>query len=656
MAPVASKRPPRAATIGETLKHAEQCLARGEITEAEAVCRRLLRAHPKLGAAEHFLGVIAHHAGRPDEAIAHVRRAVELEPRVALFHANLGEMLRLAGRVEAAAAEARRALELDPDNAPALNNLGITLFDQGKFEEALGNYDRAIALKGDYAESHSNRGNALQRLQRFSDAETAYRRALELRPNFVAALHNLGTCLLEQQKVAEAEAAAQRALTLDANSSGALNLMGRIAFQRGATPASVGYFRRALGLDPNLAEAYNNLGNALRELGRLDEAEVAFREAIRLQPETPGYYGSLAAARTVKRGDPMIAALQALAEKSAALPAADRVQLNFALGKTYADLGEPDRAIAHLLAGNAGKRAMISYDEAATFTFFDLIEAAFTPQLVAQKSGGGDPSPLPIFVLGMPRSGTTLIEQIIASHPWVHGGGELKTFKEIIDRGRDSAGNRVYYPDFVPAMDDRALKFIGENYVAALRKLIPAAASSESGDAAPAKVRITDKLPGNFYNVGLIYLALPNAKIIHAVRDPLDTCVSCFSKLFTEGQSFTYDLGELGRFYRRYRRLMEHWRRVLPEGAMLDVSYEEVVADVERQARRIVAFCELPWDDRCLSFHQTERSVRTASASQVRQPIYKSAVGRWRAYEKELGPLMAALGIVAAQAGPSSTA
>jgi hypothetical protein len=233
----------------------------------------------------------------------------------------------------------------------------------------------------------------------------------------------------------------------------------------------------------------------------------------------------------------------------------------------------------------------------------------------------------------MPRSGTTLVEQILASHPLVHGAGELEELNQIVLDHRNAAGQTIRYPDFVPELSRSDLTGIGERYLTAVRRR------------APEGERMTDKMPSNFFFVGLIHLALPNAKVIHTIRDPLDTCISCFSKLFTHGQHFSYDLGELGRYYKRYERLMAHWRRVLPPGKVLDVRYEDVVADLETQARRILAYCELPWDDRCLSFHETDRPVRTASVTQVRQPIYKSAVGRWREYEEFLGPLLEALDV-----------
>ncbi len=655
-----------------------------------------------------MLGIIAHQSGKIGEAIEHLHRAIALKPDVALYHANLGEMCRLAGRTDEAIAAGRRALEINPDYAGALSNLGIALFDQGKFEEALAHYDRAIALQDDFAQAHSNRGNALQRLKRFAEAEPSYRRAIELQPGFADAWNNLGTCvrelkrpeeaetvyrkalelgpqnpdtldnlalalkdldrfdeaadlmrralvieersdklyvhyatvLLDQKKVEEAAPAAQRALALNPNNHDAVNLMGRVAFERGELDESLAHYRRALKLKPDLADAYNNMGNVLKELGQLREAQDAFLQALRLDPDIAGVYVNLADSKTFKAGDPHLTAMEALAAKTEGLSKTDRMQLDFGLGKAYADLKEYDRSFKHLLAGNAAKRASIVYDEKATFALFDGIEAVFTAELIKAKSGGGDPSPLPVFVIGMPRSGTTLIEQIIASHPMAHGAGELQTMNDVILTVRGPDGNTILYPEFVPTLEAAPIKQIGGRYLALVREL-----AAKNGRANTE--RITDKMPSNYYFAGLIHLALPNAKIIHTIRDPVDTCISCFSKLFSAEQNHTYDLGELGRYYKRYERLMAHWRRVLPAGRILDVRYEDVVADLEKEARRIIAHCGLPWDDRCLSFHKTDRPVRTASATQVRQPIYKSAVGRWRVYQDHLGPLLAALGDLA---------
>ena len=702
----------QAASPGQALILAEQKRRQGFLADADELTRRAAAAEPDNAEAAHMLGIIAHQSGKTAEAIDHLRRAVALKPEVALYHANLGEMCRLAGRIDEAIAAGRRAIEINPKYAGALSNLGIALFDQGKFEEALGFYDRAIAQDSSFAQAYSNRGNALQRLKRFAEAENDYRRAIELQPSFADAWNNLGTCLrelkrpkeaetvyrkalefnannpdtldnlalalkdlerldeavdlmrraltieardeklhvhlatvlLDQHKFDEAAAANERALTLNANNHDAVNLAGRIAFERGDLAAALANYRRALALKPDLADAYNNMGNVLKELGQLQEAQDAYLAANRIDPNIAGVYVNLADLKKFAPGDPHLATMEALAAKTESLSKTDRLQLDFALGKAYSDLKDYPRAFAHLLAGNAAKRATVSYDETSIFALFDRIEATFTRELIAKKAGSGDPSAMPIFVIGMPRSGTTLVEQIIASHPMVYGAGELQAFNDVILALRGPDGDAIPYPNFAPSLDASALRQIGARYLSAVRKLAP------SGE------RVTDKMPSNYYFAGLIHLALPNAKIIHTVRNPVDTCLSCFSKLFTAEQNHTYDLVELGRYYKRYERLMAHWRRVLPAQSILDVRYEDVVADLEGQARRIVAYCGLPWDERCLSFHKTGRAVRTASASQVRLPIYKSAVGRWRAYEKHLGPLLSALDVaVPENASPSKS-
>jgi hypothetical protein len=301
------------------------------------------------------------------------------------------------------------------------------------------------------------------------------------------------------------------------------------------------------------------------------------------------------------------------------------MHLHFALGKALADAGDAERAFRHMLEGNRLKRSQIDHDEPAVLGAFDRIRRVFTPSLVEAKSGQGSASRLPILIVGMPRSGTTLVEQILASHPRVHGAGELEDLARIVGGLCQSAGN---YPEAIPALDPGQLGAIAERYLEGL--------VSRSGGAE----RVTDKMPSNFYFIGLIHLALPEASIIHVRRDPLDTCLSCFSKLFASPQNHTYDLAELGRYYRKYAELMAHWREVLPAGRMLEVRYEDLVADFEPAARRILAHCGLDWDEACRSFHRTARPVHTASAAQVRQPIYGSAVGRGKPYREFLTPLL----------------
>ncbi len=316
------------------------------------------------------------------------------------------------------------------------------------------------------------------------------------------------------------------------------------------------------------------------------------------------------------------------------------VYIDFGLGKALEDTGDYRRAFEHFRRGNALKRREIHYDEASSRREFQSIAAMFDNAAFERFRGVAPPSPTPIFVVGMPRSGSTLVEQILASHPQVHAAGELQNLSRLVRAASSAAGSQaadVAGSTSQPLGQSQAhaerLQGIGRAYLASL----PALAQGKTP-------HCRQKPPGNFFNVGLIHLILPNARIIHTMRSPIDTCVSCFTRLFSDGQEFSYDLAELGRHYRRYDELMAHWRAVLPSDAMLDVAYEDVVDDLETQARRLVEFCGLPWDAGCLVFHQTNRPIFTASNVQVRRPLYRTSLARWRRYEADLEPLLTELG------------
>ena len=383
------------------------------------------------------------------------------------------------------------------------------------------------------------------------------------------------------------------------------------------------------------AEALYRRGIALEQFGHLAEARAAFESAVALAPHSALLHHSLARVDRFTPGDPRLPPMQVLAQQMASLPPNEQTFLCFALGKAYADLGERDRAFGYYLQGNAVRRRGTKYDEATALDFLQRIQHRITPECIAANRGYGADSPAPVFILGMPRSGSTLVEQILASHPQVHAGGELRHFGEALL----SAGIGQRYPDSVTSLQQPSLREIGERYVAALR-----------ATAGPA-LRITDKMPTNYLFLGLIRLALPNAAIIHTRRDPVDCCLSNFTTLFAPGRlGYTYDLGALGRYYRGYEALMRHWNAALP-GTMLDVQYEDLVTDLEPAARRIIAHCGLEWDDACLQFHDAPRQVRTASVVQVREPIHARAIARWRGQAALYAPLLQALGLDAPIAG-----
>jgi tetratricopeptide (TPR) repeat protein len=599
----------------------------GRLGEAERLYRQVLAVDPRHADSLHLLGVVSHQAGRDDVALDLIGKAIALNDRVADYHCNIGSALCGLGRSEEGIAHYMRAIALDPRHALACNNLGNALVDHGKVAEGEARLRRALDLKPDYHEAHYNLGNALTAQDRLDEAVAHYRRAIALAPNFANAHNNLATTLEKQGRSQEAAAEFARVLKIEPRHASAHYNLGNLLRANAEYEAAIGHYKQALASRPDFADAWNNMGVALAERGDLEAAREAYRKSVEAEPARAAYHRNLAAHKRFEPGDPQFAVLEELAQNPQRVPEHERIDLQFALGKAYADLKQHERSFSHLLAGNALKRVQIAYDESAAMSYIGRIRATFGAELMRANAGAGDPSPTPVFIVGMPRSGTTLIEQIIASHPNAAGAGELFDLDNI---ARSVPG----FPDTVSGMSGDELQQLGARYAAAIRAIAPAAG------------RVADKMPWNFHFCGLIHLALPNARIIHARRDAIDTCLSCFSILF-DGNSnlYTYDLGELGRFYRAYESLMAHWRAVLPPGVMLEVQYEDVVADLESQARRIIAYCGLNWDDACLAFHKTRRPVRTSSVAQVRQPIYNSSVGRWRAYGDLLRPLLDALGI-----------
>jgi tetratricopeptide (TPR) repeat protein len=500
-----------------------------------------------------------------------------------------------AGRLSEAERLYRQVLAVDPHHADSLHLLGVVAHNMGRHDVAVDMISRAIAVNAKLAPYHSNLGAVLKAQGKLDEACVCYRRAIDIKPDFPWAHNNLGIALQDQGRLDEALAC----------------------------------YRKALDLKPDFPEAHNNFGTVLREFGRLKEARDHIEKAIQLSPKIPMFYLSLTQSKQFVADDLHLTAMHELAQDMGRLSAKEQIELHFALGNALADVKQHEQSFHHLMQGNTLKRQQIAYDEAATLGHLKRIQTVFTPQLMRSKQGFGNSSTVPVFIVGMPRSGSTLVAQILASHPSVFAAGELDDFDSSIASLRDCL--HVPFPELAETMSGEDFRQLGVSYIDAIRARSPEAA------------RIIDKMPANFRFVGLIHLALPHARIIHTRRDPLDTCLSCFSTPFKGDHPHNYDLGELGRYYRAYQSLMQHWRHVLPKGVMLEVQYEDVVDDLEGQARRLVAHCALDWDDACLSFHETQRPVRTASVTQVRQPIYRSAVGRARVYGELLGPLKDAL-------------
>jgi len=557
----------------------------------------------------HRQGVLQAQAAKYGEAAELIGKALELVPDSAVMHRNLGMSLQALGRLDEAVACYNRAIDLKPDYVQAHDSLGNLFMDQERFDQAVACYSREIDLEPDRADGHYNLANALLRLGRAEEAVVTYQRALQLEPEFVEAYNNLGAALARLGRYEAAASCYDRAASLQ---------------------------------QPGFEKPLANKAMLLMETGRIAQSLPVIDAALAVNPDSGGAWHVRSGLKTFERGDPDIQTMEALLARLCAAPTAtspkpaleERICLEFALGKAWMDAGDAPRAFAHLDQGNRLMRSTYSYDSAAMDRWIAAMAAAFTPGLLKRLAGAGHSSDAPVFVVGMPRSGTTLVEQILSSHPDVHGAGELTLVAEMVER----ISGRLH--ELCPPGDPQRLSALLPEDAARLGREIAA----EVCALAPARRRIVDKAPLNFLYVGFIHAILPDARIIHCRRDAVDTCLSCYTKLFRDVK-FASDLRELGLYYRGYERLMDHWRNLLPPERFIEVRYEDVVAGLESQARRLVAFCGLPWHAACLDFHKNSRPVRTASLTQVRQPIYGSSVGRWRAYARYLGPLLDALGL-----------
>jgi len=463
--------------------------------------------------------------------------------------------------------------------------------------------------------------------RRFGEAERYFRAAVGALPNDPGVLHGLGLVCLQAGRLDEAVYRFEQALAAKPDHAGALMGLGDALAASGRQEDAVLLFKRLIAVEPDNAAAHFALGQAQKQLGNFRESRAAFARAVVLQPQNPSFHFVLAESAPFVEGDGRLAALEALTNDEARFSERQKAELHFALFKAYDELKRPDEAFAHLAKGNRLTRGLVPYNEAEVADFFRELKETYTREAMAARAGAGHPTELPVFVVGMPRSGTTLVEQILASHPDVFGAGELLYVQDLILGG---FAGKDYPVDLAP-LGAAGLTAFGGYYAVRLKALAPEAK------------RIVDKLPANFRHLGLLHLALPQAKIIHVGRDPRDTCFSCYANLFASGLNYAYDLGELGRYHKAADDLMAHWRAVLPEGAMLDVRYETLIADFETEARRLFEFCGLDWNDAVLRFYETKRAIRTKSEFQVRRPLYTSSIGRWRPYERWLGPLFDAL-------------
>ncbi len=614
-------------TLGAALRRAGQTSAALEILEP------LAREQPRAAQVLFELGVARGEAGALDMAAAALRRATELKPDHADAWRSLGDVLDASG--DAAGADRARARYIKAATKdPRLLDAGVALVDN--------NLPVAEARLRAHLRQHPTDVAALRmlaevaaRLRRYDDAEALLRYCLELAPNFDAARFNLAIVLNRLPRATEALREVEIVLAREPRNPGYRNLKAALLSSLGEYQESIGLYERVLKDYPNQPRVWMSYGHVLKTAGRVDDSVAAYRRSIAGEPSLGDAYWSLANLKTFRFTDADVAAIRAQLARTD-LGDEDRLHFEFALGKSLEDAQSFEESFTHYARGNEIRRAQLRYRALDSRRLMHRTKRVFTPEFFAARAGWGCPAPDPIFVLGMPRAGSTLLEQMLSSHSQVEGTMELPDIPAIaheLVNGSGRAGE-VSYADILADLTADDARALGERYLEATR------VQRKTG--AP---HFVDKMPNNWPFVGLIHVILPNAKIIDARRHPLGCCFSNFKQHFARGQGFSYSLTDMGAYYRDYVELMAHFDEVLP-GRVHRVIYERNILDTDAEVRRLLEYCGLPFEEQCLRFYENERAVRTASSEQVRQPIYREGVDHWRNFEPWLGPLKEALGPV----------
>ena len=615
----------------------------GDLAAALVTLEPLALAQPGWFAAHYELGLTFGAARRDDEAVASLRRAVELKPDLGDAWRALADHLGARGDSEGADAAYAQHLKFASDD-PRLLEAGAALVDN--------RIAQAETLLREHLKQHPTDVAAIRmlaavaaRLGRFGDCEALLIRCLELAPSFAAARHNYATILYRQGKGARALAEIERVLALEPGNPAYRHLMAAILGRIGEFGRAIEIYEGLLAEYPKHANAWMSYGHALKSAGRREDSIAAYRRSVALHPGLGESWWSIANLKTCRFEPADIAVMQGQLARTDLTPG-DRYHFHFALGKALEDRGSWEEAFSQYERGNRLRRAELNYEANENANHVARSRALFSRPFFAERGAFGAAAPDPIFIVGLPRSGSTLLEQILSSHSAVEGTTELPDVNAIarVLGERKNRSQESKYPGVLATLSAAESRALGERYIEQTR--------IQRKTAAPFFI---DKMPNNFAHLGLIHLMLPHAKIIDARRHPLGCCFSAFKQHFAHGQAFTYDLADLGRYCRDYVELMAHFDEVLP-GRVHRVIYERLIEDTETEVRRLLEYCGLPFEEGCLRFYDNERAVRTASSEQVRQPIYREAVDHWRHFEPWLGPLKEALGPVldAYPAAPAS--
>ena len=601
-----------------------------EFEAAENSLRRAIELAPTFAKPHEDLGYLLVESGRPGEAVEVLNTATRLDPKAEMAFFTLGRALSLTGRGKEADAAFEASFKLNPERKKLA--LAAEHHKAGRIDEAARLYRELLQQSPNNVDAMRLLAGILAgRSSKVEEAEALLRKATSLAPDYALAFLDLGGILHDQYRYAEAMECLQRASRLQPQAAKPLYMLASTLAPAGRTAEALDTYREVLKRQPRHAGARLGLGHTFKTMGRLREAIEAYRECVRIRPENGEVYWSLANLKTYRFTDDDVSEMQSHLARADELTDKSIVHFLFALAKAHEDNGDFDAAWDCYARGNAKQRMLEHYDPVQTEVANDEILEVFDRSLLQEKAGQGHPDEAPIFVVGLPRSGSTLIEQILASHSKVEGTSELPYLGRVATSLNRNRADGLNYPYAARELEAPHLKLLGQQY-------LQQAQLHRHTD----RPRFVDKMPNNFPSIGFLHLILPNAKIIDARRHPLDCTLSCYRQLFAKGQTFVYDLMDIGEYFLEYQRVMDHWHEVLPD-RVLTVQYEDMVTDFDRQARRLLDYCGLPWEDACANFHETERPVRTASAQQVRLPIYAKSINFWRNYEAHLGELIEVL-------------
>ena len=613
----------------------------GQTQEALDAIDALIKDYPNEPLLFNIGGVFYKQTGQLDEAIKRFEKAITINPDYAEAHNNLGVTLQNLGLMDEAIASYKKAITSNPDYAEAHNNLGVTLQNLGLMDEAIASYKKAITSNPDYAEAHNNLGNIFKELEQLDAAVKSYEKVSAINPDYPEAHYNLGNTLVELGQLEDATKSYEKVIAINPNYPEAHYNLGNTLVELGQLEDANKSYEKVIAINPNYPEAYFNLGSSLQQLGKLDQAIKCYEKAISIRPNYSGAYYNLSYLKKYIASDPQISKMQSLLS-SDNITQSDRIDLYFALAKVNENLDNQDELFKYLHEGNRLLKKELNYSLDRSKVLFSTVKEIFsTPYPDIEKSLSSKPSTFkPIFIVGMPRSGSTLVEQIMSSHHAVHGAGEFQDLRSLIapilsdnliqgsEIASTSIGNKKIHLSSKASLPEAAFLSLRKQYLDALSNLNVS------------KNIITDKSLLNFRFIGFILTSFPEAKIIHMKRDARAVCWSIYKSNFrSKGNGYSYNFDDLAGFYGLYTDLMDFWHQLFPD-RIYDMCYEDLTTNQEEETRKLLQYCELDWDKNCLSFHKNKRAVKTASAVQVREKMYQGSSEAWKKYETYLKPLI----------------